>query len=51
MLASNYKIGSKFKHINCGVIEVVEIDEFNYFKNEDGDTFKYIDDSMILYEI
>lgn len=51
MLASNYKIGDKFKHINCGIITVVEIDGFNFFENDNGDTFKYIDDSMVLYEI
>lgn len=51
MLARDCKIGDKFKHINCEVITVVEIDGFKFFENSEGDTFKYIDDSLILYKL
>ena len=51
MLARDYKIGDKFKHINCEVITVVEIDGFKFFENSEGDTFNYIDDSLIFYKL
>ncbi|HID0767981.1 TPA: hypothetical protein ACXDAZ_002510 [Clostridium botulinum] len=51
MLAKNFEIGDKLKHINGDILTIVKINEFKYFENNDGDTFKYIDDYMIFYKI
>ncbi|GAA0083029.1 hypothetical protein [Clostridium sp. CTA-6] len=51
MLAKDFEIGDKLKHINGNVFTIIEINGFKYFKNNDSDTFKYIDDCMILYKI
>lgn len=51
MLAKDFKIGDRFKHINGDILEIVEIDGFKYFKNSNGDTFKYIDECNIFYKL
>lgn len=51
MYAEDCKIGQKFKHKYYEEVIVIEICGERYFENKDGDTFSYIDDDLLLYEI
>lgn len=50
MLADEYQVGRQFKHVNCGIVEIVEVNGEKYFENDNGDLFEYIDNDLIEYE-